>query len=183
MNYKSLEEISADVIKCKKCDLYKTRNNSVPGKGKKRNKIIFVGEAPGAEEDEKGIPFCGRGGKLLRNTIKQIGIEENEVYITNLVKCRPPNNRRPTKDEINSCNNYLKEEIRIIKPDITVLLGKTAIKKQYEDIKLKDKHGIIIDKEDSKYLLTYHPAAILRNQTKIETFIDDLKKIKSRNNL
>ena len=106
MNYKSLEEISIDVIKCKKCDLYKTRNNSVPGKGKKRNKIIFVGEAPGAEEDEKGIPFCGRGGKLLRNTIKQIGIEENEVYITNLVKCRPPNNRRPTKDEINSCNNY-----------------------------------------------------------------------------
>ena len=178
MNYKSLEEISADVIKCKKCDLYKTRNNSVPGKGKKGNKIILVGEAPGAEEDEKGIPFCGRGGKLLRNTIKQIRIEENEVYITNLVKCRPPNNRRPTKDEINSCNNYLKEEIRIIKPDITVLLGKTAIKKQYEDIKLKDKHGIIINKEDSKYLLTYHPAAILRNQTKIETFIEDLKKIK-----
>ena len=111
--------------------------------GKKDNKIIFVGEAPGAEEDEKGIPFCGRGGKLLRNTIKQVGIEENEVYITNLVKCRPPNNRRPTKNEINSCNNYLKEEIRIIKPDITVLLGKTAIKKQYEDVKLKDKHGII----------------------------------------
>ena len=70
MNYKSLEEISSDVKKCKKCDLYKTRNNSVPGKGKKRNKIIFVGEAPGAEEDEKGIPFCGRGGKLLRKSIR-----------------------------------------------------------------------------------------------------------------
>tara|TARA_B100000029_G_scaffold516579_1_gene631392 strand:+ start:10161 stop:10712 length:552 start_codon:yes stop_codon:yes gene_type:complete len=183
MNYKSLEDISKDVKKCKKCDLYKTRNNSVPGIGKDKNKIIFVGEAPGAEEDEKGIPFCGRGGRLLRNTIKEIGVKEDEVYITNLVKCRPPNNRKPTKNEINSCNKYLKEEIRIINPNITVLLGKTAIKKQYEDVKLKEKHGKIIDKEESKYLLTYHPAAILRNQTKIETFIDDLKKIKSGNNL
>ena len=178
MNYKSLEEISSDVKKCKKCDLYKTRNNSVPGKGKKRNKIIFVGDAPGAEEDENGIPFCGRGGKLLRKSIKEIGIEDTEVYITNLVKCRPPKNRRPTEEEIGLCNKYLQEEIRLIKPEITILLGKTAIKKQHEDVLLREQHGKIINKKESRYLLTYHPAAILRNQTKVETFIEDLKKIK-----
>ena len=136
MRYKSLEKLSEDVIKCKKCELYKSRNKSVPGRGKKDNKIIFVGEAPGAEEDEKGIPFCGRGGKLLRNSIREVGIEDTEVYITNLVKCRPPKNRRPTEEEIESCNKYLQEEIRLIKPKITVLLGKTAIKKQHEDVLL-----------------------------------------------
>ena len=136
MRYKSLEKLSEDVIKCKKCELYKSRNKSVPGRGEKGNKIIFVGEAPGAEEDEKGIPFWGRGGKLLRKSIREIGIEDTEVYITNLVKCRPPKNRRPTEEEIESCNRYLQEEIRLIKPEITILLGKTAIKKQHEDVLL-----------------------------------------------
>ena len=177
MSYKSLDELSKDVLKCKKCELYKTRNKAVPGIGKKSNTTIFIGEAPGAEEDIKGIPFCGRGGKLLRNSIKEIGLKESDVYITNLVKCRPPNNRKPSKNEIESCNKYLQEEIRIIKPKITVLLGKTAIKNQHEDVLLKEQHGKIIGKEGNKYLLTYHPAAILRNQTKISTFINDLKSI------
>ena len=178
MKYKSLNKLSKDVINCKKCSLYKHRNKAVPGDGNKLSKFVFVGEAPGADEDKNGIPFCGRGGKLLRKNIEKAGIKKNEIYITNLVKCRPPNNRIPTDNEINSCKNYLQEELRLIKPELTILLGKTAIKNMHNDVLLKEKHGKIIKKINKRYLLTYHPAAILRNPNRTKAFLSDLKKIK-----
>ena len=121
-----LEIIKQNVIECTKCDLSKTRTNSVPGKGNFHSNVIFVGEAPGKNEDKKGEPFIGIAGKKLSIALEGAGISREEVYITNIVKCRPPKNRVPTTIERATCQEYLKQEIAIIKPKIICVLGNTA---------------------------------------------------------
>ena len=123
---KKLQEIKQQVIECTKCELSKTRNNSVAGKGNFKSDVIFVGEAPGKNEDLKGEPFIGIAGKKLSLALESAGITRDEVYITNIVKCRPPNNRVPTTNERETCKDYLKKEIEIIKPKIICILGNTA---------------------------------------------------------
>ncbi|MEK6870278.1 MAG: uracil-DNA glycosylase, partial [Thermoproteota archaeon] len=113
-----LETTRQNVIKCTKCELSKTRTNSVPGKGNFQSDVIFVGEAPGRNEDEKGEPFVGIAGQRLTIALEEAGISRDSVYITNVVKCRPPNNRVPTISERNTCHDYLQKEIAIIKPKI-----------------------------------------------------------------
>ncbi len=123
---KKLEKIKKEVTECTNCELSQTRNNSVPGKGNFKSDVIFVGEAPGKNEDMHGEPFIGIAGKKLTIALENAGITRDEVYITNIVKCRPPKNRIPTVTERDTCKNYLRKEIEIIKPKIICILGNTA---------------------------------------------------------
>ena len=123
---KKLQKIKKQVTRCTKCELSKTRNNSVPGKGDFKSDVIFVGEAPGKNEDMNGEPFIGIAGKKLTIALENAGKTRDEVYITNIVKCRPPKNRVPTITERDTCKNYLRKEIEIIKPKIICILGNTA---------------------------------------------------------
>ncbi len=124
--YTSWDEIENAIMNCRKCDLHKTRKNPVPGEGSKSAKIMFVGEAPGAVEDETGRPFVGPAGRLLTETMERLGLRRSEVYITNVLKCRPPENRDPREDEIEKCSPYLEAQIRLLKPRVVVALGRYA---------------------------------------------------------
>jgi len=174
---KKLQKIKQQVTECTKCELSKTRNNSVPGKGNFKADVIFVGEAPGKNEDMKGEPFIGIAGKKLSIALESAGITRDEVYITNIVKCRPPKNRVPTTTERDTCQNYLEKEIEIIKPKIICVLGNTAFNSLLngkEIIKFRRK---IVRKNNQLYFLTVHPAATIYNQKLISVLKKDMKKL------
>jgi len=172
-----LEKLKQDVIKCKKCDLCKTRTNSVPGKGNFKSDVIFVGEAPGKNEDKNGEPFIGVAGKKLSNALEEANISREDVYITNVVKCRPPNNRVPNTDERNTCQQYLKDEIKIIKPKIICVLGNTAFNSVLGGSEITKFRGKVIKKDGQLYFITIHPAATIYNQKLIDVLKDDIKKL------
>lgn len=176
MNQK-LQEIKQNVISCIKCDLCKTRTNSVPGKGNFKSHVIFVGEAPGRNEDKNGEPFVGVAGKKLSSALEEAGISRDEIYITNVVKCRPPNNRVPTKNERDTCQEYLKQEISIIKPKIICILGNTAFNSILGGSEITKFRGKLVRKDDQFYFLTVHPAATIYNQELIEVLNGDIKKL------
>ena len=176
MNSK-LERVRQNVIECTKCDLCKTRTNSVPGKGNFTSDVIFVGEAPGRNEDLHGEPFIGVAGKRLSEALENIGISRDDVYITNTVKCRPPNNRVPTKLERDTCQEHIRKEIEIIKPQIICVLGNTAfgsILGGTEITKFRGKVGI---KDGQLYFITIHPAATIYNQKLVDVLKQDIKKL------
>lgn len=165
-----LEEIHQMIINCTKCPLYKTRRNAVPGEGSCDAKLMFVGEAPGSREDELGRPFVGQAGKLLDTLLEMISIKRSEVFITNVVKCRPPGNRDPIEEEIATCSPYLIEQIKIIQPKIIVALGRHAARFLFTKAGLrwgnmKAMHGKVydgvIEGVKVKLMATYHPAAAL----------------------
>lgn len=176
MNQK-LEIIKQNVIECTKCDLCKTRTNSVPGKGNFHSDVIFVGEAPGKNEDEKGEPFIGIAGKKLSIALEEAGISREEVYITNIVKCRPPKNRVPTATERETCQDYLKQEISIIKPKIICILGNTAFNSLLGGSEIIKFRGKLVRKDNKLYFLTVHPAATIYNQELIKVLRDDIVKL------
>ena len=126
--YETLNELAEEVKKCNKCSLCTNRKNVVFGFGNPNADIMFIGEGPGADEDEQGIPFVGKAGKLMNQAFKGLGIARDDVYIANIVKCRPPNNRTPLKEEANACLDYLRNQVILINPKIIVLLGSTALK-------------------------------------------------------
>lgn len=178
--YDNLEEIENEVKNCTKCKLCKLgRKQTVFGTGNPNADIMFIGEGPGADEDAQGQPFVGRAGKLMNQAFRGLGIKREEVYIANIVKCRPPNNRVPEKDEAIACLDYLRNQVLIIKPKVIVLLGNTALKNI-----LGDSYGITkcrgnwIVKKDIRYMPTFHPAALLRDETKKIDFWNDLKLVK-----
>jgi DNA polymerase len=170
----SISEIRESVVNCTKCDLCKTRTNAVPGKGSQNAKIIFIGEAPGRTEDVRGEPFVGAAGKKLSDALAKNGILRDSVYITNVVKCRPPDNRVPTESERISCRAYLDAEIQAIKPEIICVLGNTASNSVLGQGEITKNRGKIIDKDGTKYFLTFHPAAIIYNQELAATFESDI---------
>ncbi len=176
--YNSWEKLEEACLKCEKCDLCKNRNNVVIGIGNKDAKIMFIGEGPGADEDIQGIPFVGKAGKLMDKAFEGLGINREEVYIANIVKCRPPNNRNPLDEEADSCKEYLISQIELVKPKIIVLLGSVALKnilgKEYN---ITSARGQWIEKDGIKILPTFYPAALLRVETKKIVFWNDLKKI------
>lgn len=176
MNQK-LEIIKQNVIKCTKCELSKTRTNSVPGKGNFHSNVIFVGEAPGKNEDRNGEPFIGIAGKKLSIALKEAGISREEVYITNIVKCRPPKNRVPTTIERETCQDYLKQEIAIIKPKIICILGNTAFNSILGGSEIIKFRGKLVRKEKQLYFLTIHPAATIYNQELIKVLKKDIIKL------
>lgn len=172
-----LEKIKQDVIKCIKCDLCKTRTNSVPGKGSFKSDVIFVGEAPGRNEDKDGEPFVGAAGKKLSMALEEAGISRDSTYITNVVKCRPPNNRVPNTTERNTCQEYLKQEISIIRPRIICILGNTAFNSILGGSEITKFRGKIVRKNNQMYFLTIHPAATIYNQELITVLKKDIVKL------
>ena len=176
MNQK-LEIIKKNVIECTKCDLSKTRTNSVPGKGNFHSNVIFVGEAPGKNEDKEGEPFIGIAGKKLSIALEEAGVSREEVYITNIVKCRPPKNRVPTPIERETCQEYLKQEIAIIKPKIICVLGNTAFNSLLGGSEIIKFRGKLVKKEKQLYFLTVHPAATIYNQELITVLKKDIVKL------
>jgi len=174
----NLQTIAREVRTCTLCPLARSRTNAVPGEGPTRAKLMFVGEAPGREEDVQGRPFVGQAGKVLNQALLSAGIERGEVFITNVVKCRPPNNRLPTKNEIDSCiTAHLHRQIQLLNPQIICLLGGTAVKALLGLDRLGAVRGRLMEK-DRKYFATYHPAGAGRNPAWHEAFQADLKKLK-----
>ena len=174
---KKLKKIKEQVTECTNCELSQTRTNSVPGKGNFKSDVIFVGEAPGKNEDIKGEPFIGIAGKKLSSALENAGISREQVYITNIVKCRPPKNRVPTIIERDMCKNYLEKEIQIIKPEIICILGNTAFKSLLDGKEIIKFRGKIVKKNDQLYFLTIHPAATIYNQKLISILKKDMKKL------
>ncbi|MGH1520792.1 MAG: uracil-DNA glycosylase [Nitrosopumilus sp.] len=172
-----LEKVKQDVIKCTKCDLCKTRTNSVPGKGNFQSDVIFVGEAPGRNEDKNGEPFVGIAGKKLSIALEEANISRDSIYITNVVKCRPPNNRVPSTIERNTCQEYLKQEISTIKPKIICILGNTAFNSILGGSEITKFRGKIVQKNNQLYFLTIHPAATIYNQKLINVLKKDIMKL------
>ncbi len=175
-----------EIMNCKKCSLYRTRRNPVPGDGDPQADIMFVGEAPGEREDIMGKPFVGAAGKFLDHLLDMVGLKRSQVYITNIVKCRPPGNRDPREEEVEACIPYLWRQIRLIKPKMIVALGRHAARTLYSRAGLKwssmtRSHGRIVEVvlEDMRILLavTYHPAAALYNPKLRSTLEEDFKKI------
>ena len=172
-----LKVIKQNVIECVKCDLSKTRTNSVPGKGNFKSNVMFVGEAPGKNEDKNGEPFIGVAGKKLSAALEKAGISREEVYITNIVKCRPPKNRVPTTTERDTCKEYLKQEISIIKPKIICILGNTAFNSLLGGSEITKFRGKLVRKDNQLYFLTVHPAATIYNQELIKVLNKDIVKL------
>ncbi len=176
--FKTWEELEESIKNCNRCKLWKTRRNIVFGAGNKNARLMFIGEGPGADEDRLGVPFVGRAGKLMDLAFETLGIDRNEVYIANIVKCRPPSNRNPENDEAMACLNYLRNQVILVKPEIIVLLGSVALKnilgKEYG---ITASRGKWVEKKGIKYMPTWHPAALLRDETKKVDFIKDLKKV------
>lgn len=176
----SWEELEQACENCNKCKLCTNRNKVVIGEGNKNAKIMFIGEGPGADEDMQGIPFVGKAGKLMNMAFAGLGIKREEIYITNVVKCRPPNNRNPEKEEAESCMEYLREQINLVKPEIIVLLGSVALKNILgEEYSITKTRGQWVEKDGIKYMPTFHPAALLRDETKKIAFWNDLKMVKN----
>ncbi|MEK6877341.1 MAG: uracil-DNA glycosylase [Thermoproteota archaeon] len=170
-----IDSIRSQVISCTKCSLSKTRTNAVPGKGNPKAEILFIGEAPGRNEDQKGEPFVGSAGKILTEALSSAGLSRDDVYITNVVKCRPPNNRVPLQEEKESCQPYLSKELEIIKPKIICIMGNTAYGSLLNGNSITRNRGKIIEKDGQKYFLTIHPAATIYNQELKSVLKDDIK--------
>ena len=180
----ALEKLKAKVVECKKCDLYKSRTNVVLGEGSPNAELMFVGEAPGRDEDLQGKPFVGRAGKLLGKIIEAMGLKREDVYIANILKDRPPENRNPQDDEIKACVPYLKEQIKIIQPLVICALGTFAAQRLLEEETTISKlRGKFYTYEGIKLMPTYHPAYLLRNSTHKATVWSDMKLIMKELNL
>lgn len=178
--YETLDEIKEVVKKCNGCKLCTTRTNTVFGIGNENADIMFIGEGPGADEDREGIPFVGKAGKLMNQAFAGLGISREKVYIANIVKCRPPNNRNPEKDEAEACLNYLRNQVVLIKPKIVVLLGSVALKNILgENYGITASRGKWVEKKGIMYMPTFHPAALLRDESKKIDFWQDLEIVKS----
>ena len=154
-----------------------TRIKAVPGKGNFDADVIFVGEAPGRNEDIHGEPFVGAAGKRLDMILEDTGIDRKDVYITNIVKCRPPKNRVPSKKEEESCNDFIKQEIEIINPKIICVMGNTAYGTLLDGKEITKNHGKIVEKDGRKFFVTFHPAATIYNQKLVEELKEDFRKL------
>ena len=167
------DKISHQILKCKKCSLCETAIQAVVGEGNLDTKIIFIGEAPGKNEDEIGRPFVGRAGKLLDTCLKNIGLERGDVWIGNLIKHRPPKNRDPLPEEIKACQDYLKAQIDIIQPEVIVTLGRFSFNYFFPNDKITSERGKLKRFGNYQIFPVYHPAAALRNKKFLSTLQDD----------
>ena len=174
--YQTWEELEDSIKNCQKCKLCRARQNIVFGVGNKNATVMFIGEGPGADEDRLGEPFVGRAGKLMNMAFEAIGLEREDVYIANIVKCRPPSNRNPENDETMACLNYLRNQVILVRPKVIVLLGSVALKNILgQEYGITASRGKWIEKKGILYMPTWHPAALLRDETKKIDFIKDLK--------
>lgn len=179
--FNNFEELEKSIKGCKKCKLCNNRNNIVFGCGNKNADIMLIGEGPGADEDIQGIPFVGKAGKLMNSAFEALEINRDDVYIANVVKCRPPNNRNPEKDEETACLDYLRNQVILVKPKIIVLLGNVALKAILgNEYSITSARGKWVEKKGILYIPTFHPAALLRDEKKKIDFYNDLRDVKNR---
>ena len=174
----SLETLASKIQVCTLCSLSKSRTLAVPGEGPLNAKLMFIGEGPGAEEDIQGKPFVGSSGKFLDKLLGTINIKREDVFISNIVKCRPPNNRAPSRDECNACLPYLKAQIFAIKPHLICTLGKTALESLTGESSISRVHGRFLKNDNIQFFPLYHPAAALHNPTLKSTLESDMYKLK-----
>ena len=177
----SWPQLLDEVYACEKCRLCATRNNVVPGEGDAQAELMFIGEGPGRDEDLQGRPFVGRSGELLTRMIRAIGLEREQVYICNVVKCRPPQNRNPEPDEANACLNFLRAQVALVRPKVVVLLGKVACRYALQqEISVMRDHGKWFERKGIWFMPTYHPSALLRDPSKKREAWDDFQKIRDK---
>jgi len=158
------EQLRDECLACEKCALSKTRTHVVFGVGDEHADVMFIGEGPGRNEDLEGEPFVGRAGALLNDFLAAFGFERSEVYIANIVKCRPPENRDPLPEEQDACIPWLENQIELISPKIIVCLGRIAARRMIDDgFLITKQHGLIFERDGVSYMGTFHPAALLRN--------------------
>lgn len=173
-----LNELKEEALKCRKCQLYKSRTHLVFGEGNPNAELLFIGEAPGRQEDLEGRPFVGMAGKLLTKIINAMGFKREDIYIANILKDRPPNNRNPESDEIAACKNYLIRQIGIITPRVICTLGKFASQILLEtETPISKLRGRFFNYQNIKLMPTYHPAYLLRNPRDKKLVWEDMKKI------
>jgi DNA polymerase len=174
---KQLNEIRQQVSECKKCKLHLTRNKSVPGEGPVDSKVMFIGEGPGFHENEQGKPFVGQAGKFLDELLGYAGLKRETVFITNVVKCRPPGNRDPEMEELVACKPYLEEQMGIIDPPVIVTLGRFSMAHFILDGKISVIHGKPVTVNNKLIVPMYHPAAALHQPALKNVLIEDFKKL------
>ncbi len=188
-NYSSLKKLNSECVECTSCNLSKTRKNVVVGKGNESAHVVIIGEGPGEQEDITGLPFVGRAGKMLDTALSSVDIDPLEdCYITNIVKCRPPNNRKPSAAESEACMPWLNEQVNLLKPKIIILAGSTAVQ-SFLGINepISKIRGQWIEKDNIKYMPIFHPSYLLRNPSKNKgkpkwLTWQDLKKVKKELN-
>ncbi|HYA90126.1 MAG TPA: uracil-DNA glycosylase [Thermodesulfobacteriota bacterium] len=174
----TLADVREELGDCKRCKLHRTRRTIVYGEGNEKASLMLIGEAPGYDEDVQGRPFVGKAGQLLTKILQSINLPREEVYITNIVKCRPPQNRNPEPDEIRSCNPFLVKQITAIQPKIICALGSFSAQTLLKtDTKITALRGRLYDLEGIKVVPTYHPAFLLRNPERKREVWKDMKKI------
>ena len=179
--YANMEELAAACATCQKCALGETRTKSVFGTGNPNAELLFVGEAPGEQEDLTGTPFVGRAGQLLDKFLYAVDIDRKDVYIANILKCRPPKNRDPLPQEEDACIDYLREQVRMIQPKVIVCLGRiSAMRLIRPDYKITREHGEWVEKGNFLITAVYHPALLLRDPRKKEEMMVDMRKIKEK---
>lgn len=176
-----LELLYNECSRCDKCELHSVRTNVVFGIGNVNSRVMLIGEAPGENEDLKGEPFVGRAGKLLDSMLNEIGLSRSDIYIANIVKCRPPKNRDPLSEEKDKCIDWLYKQIEIIAPDVIVCLGRVAAAIIIDPkIKISIQHGQWIEKDGRSYMAMLHPAAILRNPNLKTEALNDFFTLKDK---
>ena len=175
-----IEKLNREIRNCKKCPLWKTRKNTVPGEGSMDAKIMFIGQNPGSTETKAGKPFIGMAGKFLNELLKIAKIDRKKIFITSALKCPTPKNRKPKKEEIEACLPYLKKQIEIVNPKKFILLGEVAFKIFFSGKKLKDFRGKWNKKAGKEYFVSYHPAAGIRFPRIRKILEKDFKKLKSK---
>lgn len=180
--YDNFEALKTDCLNCQKCKLNETRTNVVFGTGNPKADVMFIGEAPGENEDIQGEPFVGRGGQLLDKMLAAVDLSRDKnIYIANTVKCRPPKNRDPQPDEQEACLSWLENQIALIRPKIIVCLGRISAARFIKpDIKITKEHGLFFEKDGILYMGTLHPAALLRNPNNKPDAFDDFVKLKEK---
>ena len=180
--YDNFAELEKECKKCSKCELCKTRHNVVFGVGNTNAEVMFIGEGPGENEDLQGEPFVGRGGQLLDKMLCAVDLDRKKnIYIANIVKCRPPHNRDPKPEEQEMCIDWLRNQVKLIKPKIIVCLGRiAALKIIRSDFKITKEHGVFIKKGNIEMMAMYHPAAVLRDPRKKEDAFQDFLTLREK---
>ena len=180
LDFADLGALAQDVRECRRCPLGFSRTHAVPGVGPQTARIMVVGEAPGQNEDQKGEPFVGAAGKLLDQLLLGIGLSRSDVFITNILKCRPPNNRDPQPDEVGACSPYLEQQQQLIKPEVVLLLGRHALLRLLPGQEsITRMHGRVIVKDGVTYIPVYHPAAALYNNLLQGPLEQDFKAVRA----
>lgn len=172
-----LKRIAQEVTSCTKCALHHSRKNGVPGEGPANSDIMFIGEGPGFHENEQGRPFVGAAGKFLEELLASINLKRADVYITNVVKCRPPGNRDPQPEELSACNNYLERQIQAINPKVIVTLGRFSMARFLPNAKISNVHGQAMKVRGRLVVAMYHPAAALHQRSLKATIESDFARL------